>query len=485
MHSFSLRKTIRLLISIVLLIIIGCDDGGNQSGSAIYVGNFRVTFFNAYPNDLDDWQLDYAVCDDPPRDTLVKCMGMGFFIEVLDNDKKKVKKSDIRVDARVVYHGNFDVDPGADLFEDGRGFLTGSIVSGTTGDWTHLRTDQNGELLAIVGAGDITYFTNPENPDDDSSKFIKKDEWISTLVEVEFRFKNPSGGEVTKNIHCVFLKVPNQHFWGGDGTPGIIDVCYGSLSSFSNGASSDSTDIVIDSSEEIETEVEIETQSQNVEPSGTYWLQFKYVAGEWVWVYPEASNWSPYIFYEDEDPNCYVGQPGDPNDPPNWLGEIINRCEPFKMVVESDFPGEERPDIDAILETFAYNDPNDPNNIAVHESFPITTTHWFDGEKVVYHTPWIIWVNDHRFTGTFVDSYGNEVISVYVENGWKMQVRPIEGGDFNGDRVVNLEDFDLLRARYGSSYGESGYNAAYDSDQDGAITSVDLMGVSEQWLSRY
>ena len=51
-------------------------------------------------------------------------------------------------------------------------------------------------------------------------------------------------------------------------------------------------------------------------------------------------------------------------------------------------------------------------------------------------------------------------------------------GDVNGDGVVNCTDFDLVRASFGKSKGQPGYNSAADLNNDGVVNIQDLSAVS-------
>ncbi len=51
-------------------------------------------------------------------------------------------------------------------------------------------------------------------------------------------------------------------------------------------------------------------------------------------------------------------------------------------------------------------------------------------------------------------------------------------GDVNGDGVVNCVDFDLVKASFGKSKSQPGYNPAADTNNDGAVNILDLSIVS-------
>jgi hypothetical protein len=67
------------------------------------------------------------------------------------------------------------------------------------------------------------------------------------------------------------------------------------------------------------------------------------------------------------------------------------------------------------------------------------------------------------------------VTGVVVKNGAVSGVNAtLLPGDANGDNVVNLADFDILAAAYGTSTGESAFNTDADFNCDGVIDLTDF-----------
>lgn len=103
-----------------------------------------------------------------------------------------------------------------------------------------------------------------------------------------------------------------------------------------------------------------------------------------------------------------------------------------------------------------------------------------DGARHSLSTPFIVFVDDQRFEGWYLDSWHNPVYAAWVPAGCVVDIRPVVDGDYNGDGVTNLLDY----AYFARHWQASTYDPALDYDVDGNVTESDFKDWNVSWLKR-
>jgi hypothetical protein len=73
----------------------------------------------------------------------------------------------------------------------------------------------------------------------------------------------------------------------------------------------------------------------------------------------------------------------------------------------------------------------------------------------------------------YVPTFSNQLVVYGLLNG------PLPG-DVNGDSTVNCSDLAIVKAAYGKSFGQAGFDLRADVNGDGVVNIVDLASVSKQ-----
>jgi hypothetical protein len=126
-----------------------------------------------------------------------------------------------------------------------------------------------------------------------------------------------------------------------------------------------------------------------------------------------------------------------------------------------------------------YTDITDPDNaITARPFYYMTGAYTEDYKRHLLITPFIIQVNDELFDGRFVDSWENPVYLIYSPPGSFMDLRPVIGGDYNGDRITNLQDY----AIFSNLWQSNTMDPAFDLNNDGLIDNSDFQLWMPNWL---
>jgi hypothetical protein len=389
-----------LFITFVLaVLILGCGDSA-QSGEAIYANDSVITLITGVPNH-NDWRMDIYYGPNPPNDLQWNCMGFAFGVILKDIEKKSIRREGIRIDVRLKWSSTFMEYVGDNVFSDGRGFVdftTGvdSIIEDATGVWHCTRTNNNGETTILIGAGDSGFIHN-SNHQGNPELYIKEEDWISTIAEFELRIRKNGSAPILKDFHVVFVKTEGQHFWA-DGIPGVYDLSYSAIGSWSRTSSNSAIDdygvtiLPVDFLEEgIAGCSELIPKGFNQPPppfecgeqsslpatpnttapasfftvNDAYWGQLIFVDDYgWGWIDVIPSSFSPYTFFEDDIPWQGEKPCSDPNSSDMKLQNLLDWSQPVVHYVDVSFTEPVEPFIASCVlrvlphEPYFYPDPN-------------------------------------------------------------------------------------------------------------------------------
>jgi len=508
-----------VIICLSALLFEGCGDKQSPERDEVHFWRPEMIWNPGTParRYLDAW----AVSTDTQGRNIYGA-SHGFFFQLLDEHKQRLKRDGVRIDIKVVEHWS-PVGYG-DLWNrttpKGKKYGFIRVVpeegSGVYDGVLHGRTDVNGLLRVWPGLGDPKATFNLAAPLDPDYQWPGPGDSIDDFVftYVQFKITLPGTGLPVDPIYVWsnYDREPDANFWPNR-TPGVYNRSFqgiGKLTPPSSMIQSDGPNTVEHSAGIFDLSLydspapRLASSNYPRVTSGTKpslsaeFLKVLRKAMAYVTtsdvtldsLYLTQLRWDPDIgwaYFPLEPgqglPGHWIAEPNDPND----IIEMLSVTSPYAFWAVITLP---EPFYGDTATTTVILRATDRENV-VQSKIPLTMTlveKSPDNLTVTARSDWFVVSVDPDFHGYYQDQEQNTYTVLYMPEQTHPELGP-PGifSDFNADDRVDFYDLALFADHWQDSVHDpnTGYDALYEEPYtwDGEINMTELRAFAEHWLS--